>query len=119
VRDSILLPGQAFEIRGGDRSLFAASKEGNAMTIAGSIVLIMLGAILTWAVEFSLAGLDINVVGVILMIGGLAGLLFGLYRISVARRTVVVEEDPRRADPYGTAPRTTRRVYEDRNPYDA
>lgn len=58
------------------------------MTIAGSIVLIMLGAVLTWAVEFDLAGLDINIVGVILMIGGIAMLLFGLYRVRVTREIV-------------------------------
>lgn len=58
------------------------------MTIAGSIILIMLGAILTWAVEFDLAGLDINIVGVILMLGGLAGLLFGIYRIRTTRKVV-------------------------------
>ncbi|WP_214107221.1 DUF6458 family protein [Acrocarpospora catenulata] len=58
------------------------------MTIAGSIILIMLGAILTWAVEFAIAGIDIQVIGVILMVGGLAGLLFGLYRLSAVRRTV-------------------------------
>ncbi|HEX4818046.1 MAG TPA: hypothetical protein VFV66_35340 [Nonomuraea sp.] len=85
------------------------------MTIAGSIILIMLGAILTWAVEFDLAGLDINVVGVILMIGGLAGLLFGLYRIKVTRRAVAPLDEPvHRHDVYeepGTR-RTT--VYEDR-----
>jgi uncharacterized membrane protein len=62
------------------------------MTIAGSIILIMIGAILTWAVEFDLAGLNINVVGVILMLGGFAGLLFGLYRSRVARRTVIVDD---------------------------
>jgi hypothetical protein len=68
------------------------------MTIAGGIILIMLGAILTWAVEFDVAGLDINIIGVILMLGGLAGLLFGIYRISVARRavasTTTIVEDP-------------------------
>ncbi|MDP9849637.1 DUF6458 family protein [Streptosporangium lutulentum] len=80
------------------------------MTIAGGIILIMLGAILTWAVEFDIAGLDINVVGVILMLGGLAGLLFGIYRISVARRptasTTTVVEDPVTHQ---------RRVYEERH----
>ncbi|MFI6599864.1 hypothetical protein ACIBHX_26775 [Nonomuraea sp. NPDC050536] len=65
------------------------------MTIAGSIILIMLGAILTWAVEFDLAGIDINVVGVILMLGGLVGLAFGIYRIRVARRaTPTIVEEP-------------------------
>ncbi|WP_084960174.1 DUF6458 family protein [Thermoactinospora rubra] len=58
------------------------------MTIAGSIFLIMLGAVLTWAVEFDIAGLDINIVGVILMLGGIALLLFGLYRVKVTREIV-------------------------------
>ncbi len=63
------------------------------MTIAGSIILIMLGAILTWAVEVDIAGLDIRIVGVILMVGGVAGLLFGLWRLSTARRTAAVADD--------------------------
>lgn len=78
------------------------------MTIAGSIVLIMLGAILTWAVEFDIAGLDINIVGVILMVGGIAMMLFGLYRVRVTRRIV------RPAAPG----RTTETVYEERRHVD-
>jgi hypothetical protein len=77
------------------------------MTIAGSIILIMLGAILTWAVEFNVAGVDINIVGIILMLGGVAGLLFGIWRLStVRRRTVPLDVD----EPVGTR----RRVYEER-----
>ncbi|GAA3415993.1 DUF6458 family protein [Streptosporangium vulgare] len=82
------------------------------MTIAGGIVLIMLGAILTWAVEFDIAGFDINIVGVILMIGGLAWLLFAVYRLSLARRAVA---------PNSTAttviedPVTQRRTYQERH----
>ncbi|MEU4225478.1 hypothetical protein AB0F17_14380 [Nonomuraea sp. NPDC026600] len=79
------------------------------MTIAGSIILIMLGAILTWAVEFDLAGLDINVVGVILMLGGVVGLLFGIYRISMTRRAVAPIDEPVHQP---EARRTT--VYEER-----
>jgi len=89
------------------------------MTIAGSIILIMLGAILTWAVEFDLAGLDINVVGVVLMLGGLVGLGFGLYRIRAARRAVGPIDGPvHRHEIYEEpqARRTT--VYEDRRRYD-
>ncbi|GAA5042971.1 hypothetical protein HNP84_002063 [Thermocatellispora tengchongensis] len=89
------------------------------MTIAGSIVLIMLGAILTWAVEFDLAGLDINVVGVILMVGGLVGLLFGLYRINATRRRTVIDDDAAHTDAYGRPVGSgTRRVYEERRPDD-
>ncbi|GAB1822187.1 DUF6458 family protein [Herbidospora sp. RD11066] len=80
------------------------------MTIAGSIILIMLGAILTWAVEFTLAGLDIQVIGVILMVGGLAGLLFGLYRLSTVRRAAATPV----VAPVDEVHTTQRRVYEER-----
>jgi len=49
-----------------------------AMTIGGSIGLIILGAILAFAVTYELAGIDINVIGFILMIGGVIGLILGL-----------------------------------------
>jgi hypothetical protein len=55
------------------------------MTVGGSIALIVLGAILYFAVEFDLAGLDINVIGVILMLGGLIGLIVGLVLMSQTR----------------------------------
>lgn len=64
------------------------------MTIGGGIALIVLGAILTYAVEFDIAGLNIDVIGIILMIGGLVGLVFGLityFRASSARGERVVE----------------------------
>jgi hypothetical protein len=48
------------------------------MTIGGSIALIILGAILTFAVTADIAGLNLDVVGIILMVGGAAGLIFGL-----------------------------------------
>ncbi|GAA3676285.1 hypothetical protein GCM10022224_045590 [Nonomuraea antimicrobica] len=86
------------------------------MTVAGSIILIMLGAILTWAVEVDLAGLDLNVVGVILMLGGLAGLLFGIYRIRVTRRAVGPIGEPVHSSEEPVARRTT--VHEERRHYD-
>lgn len=69
------------------------------MTIGGSIGLIILGAILAWAVTFEIAGIDINVIGFILMIGGVIGLIFGLITYFQASRTGgrVVE---RRRDTY-------------------
>lgn len=59
------------------------------MTIGASLALIIIGAILSYAVEFDINGLDIRVVGIILMIGGLAGLIIGIARIAAARRRVV------------------------------
>lgn len=70
------------------------------MTIGGSIALIILGAILAWAVTFDIAGLDINIIGFILMIGGVIGLIFGLimyFRASTVAGDRVVE---RRRDVY-------------------
>ena len=46
------------------------------MGIGVSIFLLALGAILTFAVEATVEGLDIATVGVILMIVGAIGLLF-------------------------------------------
>ncbi len=43
-----------------------------------SLVLIAVGAILAWAVETTVAGLDIVVVGAILMVVGTVGLVLSL-----------------------------------------
>ena len=48
------------------------------MGISVSLILIAVGAILTWAVTTTVSGLDINVVGVILMIVGAAGLILSM-----------------------------------------
>lgn len=46
------------------------------MGIGSSIALIAIGAIFAFAVDFTVAGIDITVVGYILMAAGLLGLLF-------------------------------------------
>ena len=48
------------------------------MGIGVSLILIAAGAILTWAVEATVSGLDLTAVGVILMVVGLVGLLLSL-----------------------------------------
>jgi len=48
------------------------------MGIGVSLILIAVGAILTWAVNASVSGVDINAIGVILMIVGAVGLLLSL-----------------------------------------
>jgi hypothetical protein len=66
------------------------------MTIGGSIGLIVVGAILAFAVTYDLAGIDINVIGFILMLGGLVGLIVGLLlarRERVTRTRVVDDRD--------------------------
>ena len=48
------------------------------MGMAVSLFLIAVGAILTWAVTATTNGLDVNTVGVILMIVGAIGLLMSM-----------------------------------------
>ena len=48
------------------------------MGISVSLVLIAVGAVLTWAVTTTVSGIDINTVGVILMIVGAAGLVLSM-----------------------------------------
>ena len=67
------------------------------MGIGTSIFLIAAGAILYWAVDAEVSGLEINTVGLILMICGGLGLLISLYLLSrggtTERRTVVRDRD--------------------------
>ena len=63
------------------------------MGIGASIFLFVVGAILTFAVDVSTSGFNINTVGIILMVAGLLGLVFSaLFWSSFApwsrRRTV-------------------------------
>jgi Domain of unknown function (DUF6458) len=66
--------------------------------IGVSVFLMAIGAILTFAVEASADGININTVGIILMIAGAVGLLASLLFWSSAapwgagRRTVVRED---------------------------
>jgi hypothetical protein len=48
------------------------------MTVGGSLFLIAVGAILYFAVTATVAGVDIQTVGLILMIVGVVGLAIGL-----------------------------------------
>lgn len=64
------------------------------MTIGGSIALIILGAILAFAVEFEIAGIDITAIGYILMLGGLIGMIFGLVWWQRANSTTTTTRRP-------------------------
>ena len=73
------------------------------MGLGVSIFLIAVGAILTWAVNTEVSGLDINVVGVILLIVGILGLVLSMIFWSswggfqgggARRRTTYVDDGP-------------------------
>jgi beta-lactamase regulating signal transducer with metallopeptidase domain len=56
------------------------------MTIGGSLFLIAVGAILRYATNLNVKGLEIDTVGLILMIVGIVGFVIGLvYEIVVVR----------------------------------
>jgi hypothetical protein len=66
------------------------------MSIGASIFLLVIGAILTFAVQVSTPGFSINTVGIILMIGGALGLVLSLLfwsSVSPYRRRRVASGD--------------------------
>ena len=72
------------------------------MGLGVSIFLIAVGAILTWAVNASVSGLELNTIGVILMVVGALGLVLSMIFWSSwggfggeRRRTTYVEDGPR------------------------
>jgi hypothetical protein len=56
------------------------------MTVGTSIFLIATGAILRYAVTAHVSGIDLAVVGLILMIAGALGLVIGLWMMLTVRR---------------------------------
>ena len=57
------------------------------MAIGTSLFLLAVGAILKFAVEITLAGIDLQVVGVILMVIGGFGLILSLFMMNRSRTT--------------------------------
>src|SRR5215204_5380725 len=74
------------------------------MSIGVGIFLMVLGAILAYAVEATTPGINVNTLGIILLLTGLIAVLYSLLfwsnlspwgrRRTVARRSTVVEERP-------------------------
>jgi hypothetical protein len=60
--------------------------------IGASLFLVALGAILKWAVTGHVNGLNLDALGVILMLVGATGLLLSLVLLSVRRRTDVIHQ---------------------------
>lgn len=75
------------------------------MTYGGSIALIVIGAILRFAISYSPSGINLQLVGVIVMIAGVVGLIISLVWMFGRRRRTVTATS-------AAAPRTE--VYEER-----
>lgn len=71
------------------------------MGIGAGILLIVIGAILTFAVDASIPGLNLNVVGWILMLAGVAGLILFFYFSHRRRASRTVETERRSYDDTG------------------
>jgi uncharacterized membrane-anchored protein len=72
------------------------------VTIGGSIALIIIGAILRFAVTWTPNGIDLQVVGLILIIGGLVGLAISIgFLVARRRRTTSAQvyEERRYTEP--------------------
>ena len=73
------------------------------MGLGVSLFLIAAGAILTWAVNATVSGLELNTIGVILMVVGVIGLVLSMIFWSswgglgggARRRSTYVEDGPR------------------------
>ncbi len=66
------------------------------MGIGTSIFLIAVGAILYFAVDASIQGIEITTVGVILMVIGIVGLLISLFMLMSASRSRYPDDPTRR-----------------------
>jgi hypothetical protein len=76
------------------------------MKIGASLIVIAIGAILKFAVTTDVSGVNLGMIGVILMIVGAVGLVISLILMATRRRTDVIS---RVDDGYG--PRATRTTY--------
>ena len=73
------------------------------MTIAGAILLIVVGAILTFATNIRVEGVNLDMVGWILMVAGGAGLILAFFQEAIwterTRRREVAADERREAPP--------------------
>jgi Domain of unknown function (DUF6458) len=88
---------------GHHESRLTANRRNTNMGLGVSIFLIAVGAILTWAVNATVSGLELQTIGVILMVVGALGLVLSMIFWSswggvgggATRRTTYVEDGPR------------------------
>ncbi|HEY8589494.1 MAG TPA: DUF6458 family protein [Naasia sp.] len=81
------------------------------MSLGAGIFLLAVGAILAFAVNIDVPGIDLTVVGYILMVAGAIGIILGI--VLLARRRSTVATSRTAVDPV-TGERVRRDVREDR-----
>jgi hypothetical protein len=60
------------------------------MYAGGSLFLIAIGAILYWAITYHVTGVNVHMVGLILMAIGVVGLLFSMISAATVRRRRII-----------------------------
>lgn len=75
------------------------------MRIGGSLVLIALGAILRWGITYDASGINLDTIGMILIVVGVIGFIASVLMATMRRRTDVIHES--RAPYGGTEARRT------------
>jgi hypothetical protein len=83
------------------------------MSIGAGIFLLVVGAVLAFAVDVQLAGVDLTLIGYILMAAGLVGLVLGL--VLMTRRRQAVATTRSAVDP-ASGEQVTRRTSETDGP---
>lgn len=83
------------------------------MSLGAGIFLMVVGAILAFATDFSVPGVDFHLIGYILMIAGAVGIILGI--VLLTRRRSSVSTSRTAVDPT-SGERVTRRSTEDRDP---
>jgi hypothetical protein len=87
--------------------------------IGGSLFLIAVGAILKWAITDQVNGVNLSMIGLILIVVGIIGLVLSLILASTRRRTDVIHErNPRYVEDRGPAGGSSRTTYVEPREYD-
>jgi uncharacterized membrane protein HdeD (DUF308 family) len=68
------------------------------MSLGVGVVLIVLGAIVAFALDFNISGVEEYVLGWILILGGVLAIVLGLYQTSQSRRHHTTVEEHRYND---------------------
>lgn len=63
------------------------------MRLGASLVLFAIGAVLKWGVTYHANGVNLQTIGVILMVVGIVGFVATVLLMSMSRRTDVVHHD--------------------------
>lgn len=69
------------------------------MRLGASLVLFAIGAVLKWGISYHANGINLQTIGVILMVVGVVGFVATVLVMSMARRTDVVHHNTSYGDP--------------------